>query len=66
MKEVLMEMVMDRVEEKVNATVNETTLLYISGVMDSFGVSAEKAMDSLKIPQSQRETYTRLLNERKQ
>ena len=65
MEDILMEMVKDRVDEKINTAVNaavstaevakeQETLVYsIRNVMDSFGVTLEKAMDSLKIPQSQ-------------
>ena len=65
MEDILMEIVKDRVDEKVsNAEVakEQETLVYsIRNVMDSFGVTIEKAMDSLKIPPAQRETYAGLV-----
>ena len=61
MKEVLMEMVKDRVDERVNAKERETLASSIKNVMASFGVSIEKAMDALKIPLSQRDTYASLV-----
>ena len=63
--DVLMEIMKDRVDEKVNEKVNEkeqeTLIKAIRNVMDSFGVNVEKAMDSLKIPQSQRSLYAGLV-----
>ena len=65
MKEVLMEMAKDRIEERVNtakaATERETLVSSIKNVMASFGVTIEKAMDALKIPLSQRDTYASLV-----
>ena len=43
-------------------TTKETTVEHIKNIMDSFGVTIEKAMDSLKIPNSERATYTGLIN----
>ena len=54
-----------RVNEKINTAVDaerqETTVIHIRDIMDSFGVTVEKAMDSLKIPSAQRDTYARLV-----
>ena len=61
MEDVLMEIVKDRVDEKINAERQETTVIHIRDIMDSFGVTVEKAMDSLKIPSAQRDTYARLV-----
>ena len=59
--DVLMEIMKDRVDEKVNEKEQETLIKAIRNVMDSFGVNVEKAMDSLKIPQSQRSLYAGLI-----
>ena len=68
MEDVLMEIVKDRVDEKVNTAVNakeqQTTVTHIRDIMESFGVTIEKAMDSLKIPQSQRSTYAGLVGKK--
>ena len=61
MRDVLMEMVKDAVDERVNAKERETLVSSIRNVMDSFGVTLEKAMDSLRIPQTQRQTYAALV-----
>ena len=70
MKDILMEMVKDRVDEKVSTAVDterqQTTVIHIKDIMESFGVTIEKAMDSLKIPQSQRSTYAGLVGKRMQ
>ena len=39
----------------------ETKILDIKSVMESFGVSVEKAMESLKIPQNQRSMYSDMI-----
>ena len=63
--DVLMEIMKDRVDEKVNEKVNEkereTTVNHLKDIMESFGVTVDKAMDSLKIPQSQRSLYAGLI-----
>ena len=65
MEDILMEMVKERVDEKVStaevAKEQETLVYSIRNVMDSFGVTLEKAMDSLKIPTAQREDYAILV-----
>ena len=71
MEDVLMEIVKDRVEERVNervsiakaSTERETLVSSIKNVMASFGVTIEKAMDSLKIPMAQRQTYAGLVQQ---
>ena len=76
-RDVLMEIVKDTFEERLNERVNErinervsvaeaakereTLVSSIKNVMDSFGVTLEKAMDSLKIPLAQRQTYAALV-----
>ena len=61
----LMEIMKDKVDEKVNEKVNEkereTTVNHLKDIMESFGVTIDKAMDSLKIPQSQRSLYSGLI-----
>ena len=68
MEDVLMEIVKDRVDERVNTAVDaerqQTTVTHIRDIMESFGVTIEKAMDSLKIPQSQRNTYAGLVGKK--
>ena len=65
MEDVLMEIVKDRVDERVSVGKREqeqqTTVAHIRDVMESFGVTIEKAMDSLKIPQSERIIYAGLV-----
>ena len=63
MKDVLMEMVKDRVDERVKEQEQETKLLDIKNVMESFGVTIERAMDSLKIPQADQAIYAGLVQE---
>ena len=59
--DVLMEIMKDRVDEKVNEKERETTVNHLKDIMESFGVTVDKAMDSLKIPQSQRSVYAGLI-----
>ena len=70
MKEVLMEMVKDKVDEKVSAAEvakeQQTTVIHIRDIMDSFDVTVERAMESLKIPQSQRSIYADLVGKQMQ
>ena len=63
MKEMLLEMVQDRVDEMMDRRERETTVSHLKDIMDSFGVTIEKAMDSLKIPMAQRSTYAGLLGQ---
>ena len=64
MEDVLMEIVKDRVNEQIKAKEQQTTVTHIRDIMESFGVTIEKAMDSLKIPQSQRSTYVGLVGKK--
>jgi len=57
----LMEILKDKVEEKVNARVQQTTVRRIRDVMTNLKLSVEQAMDVLDIPQSQRMTYAELV-----
>ena len=61
MDNILMEIVKDKVDEKVNAKEQQLTVTHLRNIMDTLGVSIEKAMDTIKIPQSQRSTYARLV-----
>ena len=38
-----------------------TTIAAIRNIMSAFGISVEKAMDSLKVPQEKRATYMSML-----
>ena len=58
---ILMEILKDRIDEKVNAAIQQVTVTCLRNIMKSFGVTKERAMDALNIPQSQRSTYTRLV-----
>ena len=58
---ILMEILKDRIDEKVNAEIQQVTVTCLRNIMKSFGVTKERAMDALNIPQSQRSTYTRLV-----
>ena len=62
---ILMEILKDRIDEMVNKAVatneQQVTVTYLRNIMDTLGLSIEKAMDSIKIPQSQRSTYARLV-----
>ena len=64
----LMEVMKDEVDEKVNAAVDaskqEQTVSYIKDIMESFGVTIEKAMASLKILQTDWDTYAGLVNKK--
>ncbi|MBQ8094061.1 MAG: hypothetical protein IJ242_10870 [Clostridia bacterium] len=70
MEDVLMEILKDRIDEKVNTAVNtekqQTTVTHINDIMESFGVTIEKAMDTLKIPVSQRSIYAGLVGKQMQ
>ena len=61
----LMKVFEEEVNEKVNAAEEakekETKALDIKNVVEAFGVTLEKAMDSLKIPPEQRDMYVKLI-----
>ena len=68
----LMEILKDKVEEKVNAAVaaineaanarnQQITVTHIRDIMTSFNLSVEQAMDVFDIPQSERMTYAELV-----
>ena len=64
MEDVLMEIVRDRVDEKVNAARQQTTVTHIRDIMTKLEYTAEQAMDLLSIPQSQRSTYAGLVGKK--
>ena len=66
MKEVLMEMVKDRVEEKANERERETKISAIESLMINLKLTLEQAMEALSIPQSQWDTYAGLISKSKQ
>ena len=49
------------VRKEVHKKEQETLVTSIRNVMESFGVTIEKAMDSLKVPQTDRATYAGLI-----
>ena len=63
MKDVLMEMVKDAVDERVNAKERETTVDHIKKMMANLKLTLEQAMDALSIPQFQRKTYAGLVQQ---
>ena len=50
MDNILMEIVKDKVDEKVNAKEQQVIVTCLRNIMDSLGVSIEKAMDTVKNP----------------
>lgn len=64
MNSTLMEIMKDDVDKKVDAGKREQTVDYIKDIMDSFGVTLEKAMAALKIPQKDWDTYAGLVNKK--
>ena len=60
-RDVLMEIVQEEVARERRDQERETLASSIKNVMASFGVTIEKAMDALKIPLSQRDTYASLV-----
>ena len=54
-----------RNETAKNATI-QATVNHIRDIMESFGVTIEKAMESLKIPVEQRDMYTGLVAKKTQ
>jgi hypothetical protein len=61
LEELMKDVIDERVDSAVNAAVdntkNETKLTDIRNIMDSFGISAEQAMDALKIPSNKKVFY---------
>ena len=57
-----MDIFKDAIDERMNAREQDTMVACIRNIMESLQVNSERAMDVLKIPQSQRATYAGLLN----
>jgi hypothetical protein len=61
MCQALEELMKDVIDERVNSAVDNTEntlqMANIRNIMDSFGVSAEQAMDALKIPSNKKVFY---------
>ena len=57
------EMVSAREREASQETRRVTTVEYIRNIMESLGVSTDRAMDTLKIPQNQRAAYAELVKQ---
>lgn len=53
-------------EDMRNEESKKTKVIDIESVMESFGVTVEKAMEALKIPVAQREMYARLVGKKTQ
>ena len=62
---ILMEILKDRIDEKVNKAVanceQQVTVTHLRSIMSKLQYTAVQAMDLLNIPQSQRSTYARLV-----
>ena len=54
MCQALRELMKDEIETEINEAENRVKLEDIKGIMESFSVTAEQAMDALKIPQAKR------------
>ncbi len=67
MADVLMDIVKDRVEERVaterNMQQQETTLNHIKDLMRNLSFTVEQAMDALNIPREQRDIYSALVKQ---
>ena len=61
MRDVLMEIVQDRVDEIADQRERETTAMNLKSLMANLKFTVEQAMDALSIPQAQRSTYARLV-----
>ena len=65
--DVLMDIVKDRVEERVaterNMQQQETTLNHIKDLMRNLSFTVEQAMDALNIPREQRDIYSALVKQ---
>ena len=53
--------IQELIDKKADEARQKTILEAIKNAMESFGVTAEKAMESLKVPQSKWATYAGLL-----
>ena len=61
MHKMLMEIVKDKVEERVNAKEQETLTTSIRNLMRNLSMTAEQAMEALNIPEAQRSIYASLV-----
>ncbi len=57
----LMEILKDKVDERVNAEKQQITVTYISNIMKNLKFTVEQAMDALNIPKSKRSIYAGLV-----
>lgn len=64
MDDALMEILKDRVDERVDAERQQTTVTHIKDIMKNLKLTAEQAMDALSIPPSQRSTYAGLVGKK--
>ncbi len=62
MEDALMNLLKDKVDERVNAKERDTLVVSIRNLMTNLKLSAEQAMDALNIPPAQRSTYAGLIN----
>ena len=62
-RDVLMEIVQEDVDKRVNAKERETTVGYIKKIMTNLKLTLSQAMDALSIPQAQRQTYAALVQQ---
>ena len=69
MTDVLMEIVKDKIDERVNAAIStavaakeqETKVVDIKNIMCNLQLTLDQAMDALNIPQGQRSVYADLI-----
>ena len=69
MTDVLMEIVKDKIDERVNAAIStavaakeqETKVAHIKSIMSNLQLTLDQAMDALNIPQEQRSLYADLI-----
>ena len=58
-----MDIFKDAIDERVNKGRQDTRAADIRSIMKALGFTAEKAMDTLEIPQNQRAAYAELLKQ---
>ena len=58
-----MDIFKDVIDERVNKGRQDTQVANLRSIMKAFGVTEEKAMESLEIPQNQRAVYAELLKQ---
>ena len=61
MADVLMEIVKDKVDERVSAKEQETKVIDIKNIMSNLQLTFDQAMDAVNIPQEQRSLYADLI-----